>query len=192
MERKPVRLTLAVLVTCMLLAVATPLHAQEGKTFNLYVNASANEGLTGLGDRVKTGYGGSAGFGLVPRPLSSGDIEFILTVAYDYLPTNSEVGHDFTFIRTGLDFKLRWWQSKTTTPFFVLGGGVSFVKWSGYDRGDITVPKLDETKPYIAPGLGLEFDRGKVSPYVELRLVSISGQRFGDYRYARASAGLSF
>jgi len=175
-----------------ILATATPLLAQDGKATNFYIGGSANEGLTGLGDRVSTGYGGSAGFGLIPRPLSSGDIEFILKVSYDFLPTNLDSGPDFTFIRAGLDFKLRFWPSRTTTPYFAVGGGVSFNEWSSFERDGLTIEEITETKPFIAPGLGIEFRQKKVSPFFELRIVSISGQRIGDYRYIRATGGLAF
>lgn len=193
MEVKPVRMSLAVLVLGLGLVVAKPLFAQDGKNINIYLSGAANEGLSDLGERVNTGFGGTAGLGVIPRPLSSGDIEFIFNLAYDQLPSNSDYGADFSFLRVGLDFKLRWWPSRSSSPYFVLGGGVSFNKWSSFTQRDGTaIDKLTETQPYIAPGAGIEFRQRKISPFFDLRLISISGQRIGDYRYGRASVGLMF
>ena len=197
--------TTAVLLLCLTTSALTALLASAGgaqttevvrlsehptRLVRVYAGGGACLPVSNLADQTKAGYSGTLAVGFIPTFLSSGDIEVVLRGQYDLLPTASNRRPDVSFMSVGVDWKLNLDPRQPTNVYFVVGGGFTHTIWHEVDKEDFRVPEFTQNHLYGSGGLGIEFLRKGVSPWVEFRLANVTGERMGNYYFFRLSAGL--
>jgi hypothetical protein len=174
----------------MTLAAALATQAQEGRPIRFYIAGGVHQAIGELREQVKTGYGGSAGLGLLPGSHSTGNIELVLRGQYDFFPSNSLHGPNISFVSGGLELKLNHVDDQSIIYYLLLGTGYSHTEWSSYQSAGTEIPETAKNNPYLSPGMGMEFTKQTLSPFVQVRLVLVSGQRIGNYYFVRAFLGI--
>ncbi len=182
------RLSHAVLLT--LLVTATSLHAGAGRPIQIYAAGELAQPVGDLHDRVDGSPGGSLGLGYAPGFISTGEIEFVLRGGYERFNTNRNYGPDFRFITIGLDFKLNLTAASTSNYYLLLGAGYSHTGQCSFDVPGYTFKSHTEHNPYLSAGVGVEYRRNPVSPFVQIRFTDVSGKQIGDYQFFKFALGL--
>ncbi len=173
-----------------LLAAAGSAATQGTRSSHFYLAGSVERAIDHLGDWAANGFGGSIGFGLIPRTISTGDIEFVVRASVDAFPSDLPEGPDFTFLSAGLDLKLNLNHHCPNAIHLLLGGGWSRVKWSKLTTtGGITIDRVEKA-PYASAGIGIEYRRSPLSPFAQVRLVYISGKMIGGYQFLKVALGV--
>ncbi|MBU0983358.1 MAG: hypothetical protein KKA42_05780 [candidate division Zixibacteria bacterium] len=159
---------------------------------HLYAGFQGGYAVRNAGDLVDEGYGFNVGFGVIPHPLSTGDVEVILRVHGDYFPAASDKTPNIGFYRAGLDWKLNLSPNNRRNVFLVLEGGYCYTRWTEYPVAGKGLIILTENSPFLSLGIGLECRAKKVTPFLELRATDVSGKRVGDYQFGALSLGVRF
>lgn len=190
MEIRALRL-IAVAILLTQLGV-DPLQAQESRPIRVYVAGGMLQAIGDFREYAETGYGGSLGLGLAPRSLSASGIELVLRGQYDRYSSEGSSRPDITFASVGLDWKFNRTGRQGMTHYLVLGGGFSNARWSSFETAGMEIGKVTENNFYLSPGLGLEFRASGLSPFVQARLVYVSGKLIEKYYSIRAFGGIKF
>jgi hypothetical protein len=135
----------------------------------------------------------TAGFRFKPAPVSSPELNLLLTGEYFSFPSSEADCRDYQFLTLGLAARLRMGQQGTSTFYVTAGGGFARTTYGEYRLEGRLVNETTENNPYLMGGAGMVVPvSSALNLFIEIRVQNVFGTQVKNLTSAPVLAGVTF
>lgn len=135
----------------------------------------------------------TAGFRFQPAPVSSPELDMLMTGGFFSFPSSETDCRDYRFLTIGLSARLRLGRPGTSAFYLTGGGGWARTTYGEFRVNDQLIGESTENNPYLQAGGGVSLPlTSALDMFIELRVQNVFGTQVKNLTFVPVLAGVTF